>query len=94
MHTMLRVWAQAGEIYRKDVIFLPYMPLWGNPQQRQLTQIAEPQLGAVRGVVALKHVITDRRISTFAVLRNTFALPVSMSFCYFQLGHALQAQFQ
>lgn len=60
MRTMLRAWVQARGIYRKDVTFSPQ--LW------QLTQIPEPQLWAVRGVVALKHVITDRGISSFACI--------------------------
>lgn len=93
MHTALSIWVQVRGISRKDATYSPHMPLWGNSQRCHLTQIPGPQLWQL-GVVALKDVITDRRIFSFAVMRDKFSLPLSMSFCYFQLYHALHAQLQ
>lgn len=94
MHTMLRVWVQAMGIYRTEGTFSPHINLWGNPQLRHLTQIPEAQLWAAKGIVTLKRVIKEGRISSFAELRDTFALPLAMPFHYFQLCHALRAQFR
>lgn len=93
MKTTIRVWQQARAISRTDSTFSPHTPLWGNPQLQRFYSLPDPQLWASKGITTLKHIFTDGRLSSFLVLREKHAIVVSMTFPYYQLSHATQAQF-
>lgn len=93
MKMTVRVWQQAGTIYRAESTFSPYTPLWGNPQLKHYYQLPDPELWASKGIVTLKHSLPTGSRSPLLVLRETYAVPASMTFRYYQLKHATQAQF-
>lgn len=91
MKTIVRVWQQAGDIYKTDSTLSPHTPLWGNPLPKHCYQVPDPQLWASKGIITLKHIFTEGSLS-FSVLREKYAIPASMAFAYYQLRHATQAQ--
>lgn len=93
MKTTIRIWQQAGAIYRAESTFSPHTPLWGNPQLNHYYQLPDPQLWASKGIVILKHILPTGSLSPLTVLRETYAVLASMTFRYYQLKHATQAQF-
>lgn len=93
MHTTIQVWQKARAIYKSDSVISPHMPLWGNPLLSHLYGLPDPQLWAVRGIVTIKHIYQEGSFSSSETLKAKHNIPASMKFRYYQLKHAVQAQF-
>lgn len=87
------VWHQARAQYYRPHMVSPYVPLWAKPTLPHLAMLPDPQLWASRGIVGLKHIISNDRLCSFADLKAEFHLPNQMLFRYLQLRHAVTMQF-
>lgn len=93
MKTTFRVWQCSRAAHRDPLEVSPHTPVWGNPLLPHLNTIPDPAAWAMRGIVTLKQVMPGGKILTFLELRQAFNLPRSFQFRYWQLRHALTAQF-
>lgn len=89
----LRVWAMARRRFLHPNQRSPFCPLWGNPSLHHLRTVPDPQLWARYGIKLLKDVLQQGSILPFKTLMDRFSLPVWMQFRYYQLSHAIKAQF-
>lgn len=71
----------------------PNYPLWFNPYLIELYSLPDPQRWSSKGVKYLCHLYTAQGFKSFHQLRLGFNLPPSYIFFYYQLRHAIRAQF-
>lgn len=91
--TTLRVWCAARRRFAQGDRWSPVEPLWGNPNLPHLRTIPDPQVWAKRGIRTLRDIMPAGVSLPYAQLSQKFQLPGSMLFRYFQLRHAVRAQF-
>ncbi|OCT94548.1 hypothetical protein XELAEV_18012222mg [Xenopus laevis] len=76
-------------------MFSPHTPLWYNPALQELALVPDPHAWVQCRVKCLGDVFDDdNSLLSFQQLKDTFNLPNSMLFRFFQLRHALTQQFR
>lgn len=93
MKTTIRAWREATAIYRKPSHVSPHTPLWGNPMLPHLNTIPDPSPWAKKRITTLKHVIVPGKLMRFQEMRSLYSVPRSFECRYWQLLHAIGAQF-
>lgn len=91
--TTLRVWTVARRRFHHPDRWSPVTPSSGNPNLPHLCSIPDPQLWARYGIKTLRDVMEVGTLLSFAALSANFHLPGSITFRYFQMRHAIRAQF-
>lgn len=71
----------------------PNNPLWFNPTLQELYSLPDTKHWYFRGVKYLCHLYNKQGFKSFYQLRLDFDLPRSYLFYYYQLRHAIRAQF-
>lgn len=88
-----RIWKAAMRRFSISGQMLPAQLLWGNPGLPHLRTMQDPQLWARYGVRTIRDIMPTCTLLSFSQLSQRFDLPDWMLFRYFQLRHAVGAQF-
>lgn len=70
-----------------------HTPLWNNPNLPELTSLPDCSLWVSKGIIYLTQVVAHGMVKLFQTLKDDFALPNHMLFCYLQIRHALNTLF-
>lgn len=93
MKTTIQVWRSSRAALLQQSWVSPYTPLWANPMLPHLSTISDPASLARRGITTLKQVMPRGVLAPFRELQQAHNLPNTFLFRYWQLQHALRAQF-
>lgn len=93
MKTTIQVWKSSRASLIPQSQVSPHTPLWANPMLPHLFTVPDPAIWAKRGITTIKHVMPRGVILSFRELQATYHIPRSFLFRYWQLQHALKAQF-